>query len=56
MRGAFLCAAISNMLNAQLPEFPLIPASKGFCLTLRKTLVIFRDVLSSVGIREEPSS
>lgn len=48
--------AISNVLNAQLPEFPLIPASKGFCLTLRKTVVMFRDVLSSVGIREEPSS
>ncbi|XP_069684975.1 (E3-independent) E2 ubiquitin-conjugating enzyme UBE2O isoform X2 [Periplaneta americana] len=48
--------AISNALNAQLPEFPLIPASKGFCLTLRKTLVMFRDVLSSVGIREDPTS
>lgn len=48
--------AISNVLNAQLPEFPLIPASKGFCLTLRKTLVFFRDVLSSVSIREEPTS
>lgn len=33
-----------------LPEFPLIPASKGFCLTLRKTLVTFREVLVSVGI------
>ncbi|XP_014261695.1 (E3-independent) E2 ubiquitin-conjugating enzyme UBE2O isoform X2 [Cimex lectularius] len=29
-----------------LPEFPLIPASKGFCLTLRKTLVTFRQALA----------
>ncbi|XP_046659894.1 (E3-independent) E2 ubiquitin-conjugating enzyme UBE2O-like isoform X2 [Homalodisca vitripennis] len=36
--------------NVPLPEFPLIPASKGFCLTLRKTLVTFREVLLSVGI------
>uniref|UniRef100_A0A1B6CR24 UBC core domain-containing protein n=2 Tax=Clastoptera arizonana TaxID=38151 RepID=A0A1B6CR24_9HEMI len=36
--------------DVKLPEFPLIPASKGFCLTLHKTLATFRDVLSSVGI------
>lgn len=31
-----------------LPEFSLIPASKGFCLTLKKSLVIFKEVLASV--------
>ncbi|XP_054717726.1 (E3-independent) E2 ubiquitin-conjugating enzyme-like isoform X2 [Uloborus diversus] len=30
-----------------LPEFPLIPASKGFCITLRKSLAEFKDILSS---------
>nr|CAD7575861.1 unnamed protein product [Timema californicum] len=44
--------AISEALNAQLPEFPLIPASKGFCLTLRKSLVTFRETLALVGITE----
>ncbi|KAK7794133.1 hypothetical protein R5R35_012619 [Gryllus longicercus] len=46
--------AIASAVNVQLPEFPLIPASKGFCLTLRKTLVTFRDVLGSVGITPQP--
>lgn len=32
-----------------LPEFPLIPASRGFCITLRKTLVTFKRTL----IKEE---
>ncbi|KAF4514131.1 UNVERIFIED_CONTAM: hypothetical protein B566_EDAN019173 [Ephemera danica] len=47
---------VSSAANMPLPEFPLIPASKGFCLTLRKTLVSFRDVLSSVGIQEPAAS
>ncbi|KAF6201937.1 hypothetical protein GE061_004333, partial [Apolygus lucorum] len=29
-----------------LPEFPLLPASKGFCITLRKSLVTFRQALA----------
>ncbi|GIY92052.1 hypothetical protein CEXT_46021 [Caerostris extrusa] len=33
--------------DAPLPEFPLIPASKGFCLTLRKSLADFQGVLAS---------
>ncbi|XP_071444818.1 (E3-independent) E2 ubiquitin-conjugating enzyme UBE2O isoform X1 [Hetaerina americana] len=45
--------AISSAINVQLPEFPLIPASKGFCLTLRKTLVSFREVLTSLGISDK---
>ena len=39
-----------------LPEFPLIPASKGFCITLRKTLKHFKAVLGSVGVSIDGSS
>ena len=34
--------------QCSLPEFPLIPASKGFCLTLRSTLPQVRAVLDRV--------
>ncbi|KAK0174078.1 hypothetical protein PV328_007194 [Microctonus aethiopoides] len=33
-----------------LPEFPLVPASRGFCITLRKTLQIFKQALVKEGI------
>lgn len=36
--------------KVDLPEFPLIPASKGFCITLRKTLQQFKAILESVGV------
>lgn len=36
--------------GVELPEFPLIPASKGFCITLRKTLKQFKSILESVGV------
>ncbi|XP_042893465.1 (E3-independent) E2 ubiquitin-conjugating enzyme-like isoform X2 [Penaeus japonicus] len=36
--------------GVDLPEFPLIPASKGFCITLRKTLKQFKSILESVGV------
>ncbi|XP_042236826.1 (E3-independent) E2 ubiquitin-conjugating enzyme UBE2O-like isoform X3 [Homarus americanus] len=36
--------------KVDLPEFPLIPASKGFCITLRKTLQQFKGILDSVGV------
>ncbi|XP_045602327.2 (E3-independent) E2 ubiquitin-conjugating enzyme UBE2O isoform X9 [Procambarus clarkii] len=36
--------------KVELPEFPLIPASKGFCITLRKTLQQFKGILESVGV------
>ena len=29
------------------PEFPLLPASRGFCLTLRKTLAAFRNIVDT---------
>jgi ubiquitin-conjugating enzyme E2 O len=30
-----------------LPQFPLLPASYGFCLTLKKSIALFRDTLLS---------
>lgn len=36
--------------SADLPDFPLVPASKGFCLTLDKALKQFQESLKSVGI------
>lgn len=32
------------------PEFPLLPASRGFCLTLRKTLTAFKEILAARGV------
>ncbi|GFS49773.1 hypothetical protein NPIL_418651 [Nephila pilipes] len=41
-------ACNSTAQDVPLPEFPLIPASKGFCLTLRKSLADFKNILSSL--------
>jgi len=38
-----------------LPEFPLIPASRGFCITLGKTLAMFKEVLIKENIIQRPS-
>lgn len=38
-----------------LPEFPLIPASRGFCITLRKTLATFKEVLIKENIIQKPN-
>ncbi|XP_014238160.1 (E3-independent) E2 ubiquitin-conjugating enzyme UBE2O [Trichogramma pretiosum] len=37
-----------------LPEFPLIPASKGFCITLKNTLANFKRTLIREGIIKLP--
>merc|ERR1719158_2311897 len=34
----------------ELPDFPLIPASKGFCLTLDKALIQFEECLTEAGV------
>ncbi|KAB7494614.1 (E3-independent) E2 ubiquitin-conjugating enzyme UBE2O [Armadillidium nasatum] len=47
---------IATQDNVDLPEYPLIPASKGFCITLRKTLENFKYVLKLVGVWPGPSS
>ncbi|XP_075230933.1 (E3-independent) E2 ubiquitin-conjugating enzyme UBE2O isoform X3 [Lycorma delicatula] len=39
---------VDEVENVPLPEFSLIPASKGFCLTLRKSLATFKEVLASM--------
>ena len=33
-----------------MPDFPLIPASKGFCLTLNKALTQFKENLLAAGV------
>ncbi|KAL0279305.1 UNVERIFIED_CONTAM: hypothetical protein PYX00_000896 [Menopon gallinae] len=33
--------------TADQPEFPLLPASRGFCITLRKSLAAFQNILES---------
>jgi len=33
-----------------LPEFPLIPASKGFCISLRKALDSFKEAIKTANI------
>ncbi|XP_064478867.1 (E3-independent) E2 ubiquitin-conjugating enzyme UBE2O-like isoform X1 [Ornithodoros turicata] len=39
--------------HVTLPEFPLLPASRGFCLTLRKSLAAFKEILAAAGIMEQ---
>ena len=43
-------SSFKNESDFDLPDFPLVPASKGFCLTLDKALNLFADALKSVGI------
>lgn len=42
--------SLTNAGSGDLPDFPLVPASKGFCLTLDKALKNFEVALASVGI------
>ena len=34
----------------EMPDFPLIPASKGFCLTLNKALTQFKESILAAGV------
>ncbi|KAH8037293.1 hypothetical protein HPB51_009848 [Rhipicephalus microplus] len=36
--------------SSAFPDFPLLPASRGFCLTLRKALTGFKEILRSQGL------
>lgn len=38
---------INMSSTADQPDFPLLPASRGFCITMRKTLEGFRNAVSS---------
>ena len=31
-----------------VPEFPLLPGSKGFCISLKKALVAFREIMKEI--------
>ena len=37
------------------PDFPLLPASKGFCLTLNKSIQVFESTISNV-LKSTPTS
>ena len=43
------CSAPGPLTN-DLPDFPLIPASKGFCLTLDKAVKHLEECLSDAGV------
>ncbi|KAK8758140.1 hypothetical protein V5799_004223 [Amblyomma americanum] len=36
--------------SSAFPDFPLLPASRGFCLTLRKALTTFKEILRAHGL------
>ncbi|XP_037523083.1 (E3-independent) E2 ubiquitin-conjugating enzyme isoform X2 [Rhipicephalus sanguineus] len=36
--------------SSAFPDFPLLPASRGFCLTLRKALSGFKEILRAQGL------
>ena len=38
------------------PDFPLLPVSKGFCISLSKALKQFRDALRAAGMYVDPAS
>lgn len=38
----------STILDLVPPDFPLIPASRGFCLSLRSALVSFKEILNGL--------
>ena len=38
----------SSKVETRVPEFPLLPGSKGFCISLRKALVAFREIMKEV--------
>ena len=38
----------STLYEITIPEFPLLPGSKGFCISLRKALAAFRETMNEV--------
>ena len=36
------------ILELCVPEFPLLPGSKGFCISLKKALVAFREIMKEI--------
>lgn len=56
--AAALCGRLEGWVHDQPdtapPDFPLIPASRGFCLTLRSSLESFRKALRRHDIPAPP--
>ena len=48
--GTSPVSADQPALPEEMPDFPLIPASKGFCLTLNKALTQFKETLLAAGV------
>ena len=42
--------------SVEKPDFPLLPVSKGFCISLSKALKQFRDALRAAGMYVDPAS
>ena len=38
----------SEYCEMNIPEFPLLPGSKGFCISLRKALTTFRETMNQI--------
>ena len=38
----------STLYETTIPEFPLLPGSKGFCISLKKALAAFRETMNEV--------
>ena len=38
----------------QLPDFPLLPASLGFCISLQKALGAYKIALHDTGLKSSP--
>lgn len=56
LEGLVALSGASPSPDATPPEYPLVPASRGFCLTLRSSLDSFRNALRRNDIAVPPSA
>ncbi|KAI9584977.1 (E3-independent) E2 ubiquitin-conjugating enzyme [Glossina fuscipes] len=52
VEGASESSSVSEPVSINLPEFPLVPASRGFCLSLNGLLENFKQKLNSLNNAE----
>lgn len=52
-KGVAICDCLED---CERPEFPLLPASRGFCITLEKRLDEFKTILDTFGVGDEAKS
>ena len=45
-----MSTAEGEYASVEKPDFPLLPVSKGFCISLSKALKQFRDALRAAGM------